>query len=93
VFAELQPLWKQALARPRAAGGCAKASLQLRQAMIAEAEALGAAASLRIDAIKALQQRWQAEASPCPWIASTSKGCGTLSASPWTMPSTARRRA
>jgi hypothetical protein len=34
--------------------------------MIAEAEALGAAASLRIDAIKALQQRWQAEAQSVP---------------------------
>jgi len=67
VFAELQPLWKQALGAAAAPLETAqKASLQLRQAMIAEAEALGAAASLRIDAIKALQQRWQAEAQSVP---------------------------
>lgn len=67
VFAELQPLWKQALAAAAAPLEAAqKASLQLRQAMIAEAESLGAAASLRIDAVKALQQRWQAEAQTVP---------------------------
>ncbi|MBS0492885.1 MAG: DUF349 domain-containing protein [Proteobacteria bacterium] len=67
MFAELQPLWKQALAAASAPLDAAqKTSLQLRQAMIAEAEALGAAASLRIDAIKALQQRWQAEAQSVP---------------------------
>jgi nucleotidyltransferase/DNA polymerase involved in DNA repair len=31
-----------------------------------EAKALGAAASLRVDAVKALQQRWQAEAQAVP---------------------------
>lgn len=67
MFAELQPLWKQALAEAAAPLEAAqKASLQLRQAMIAEAEALGAAGSLRIDAIKAVQQRWQAEAQSVP---------------------------
>lgn len=67
MFAELQPLWKQALAAAAAPLEAAqKTSLQLRQAMIAEAESLGAAASLRIDAIKALQQRWQAEAQTVP---------------------------
>ncbi|MBS0509526.1 MAG: DUF349 domain-containing protein [Proteobacteria bacterium] len=67
MFAELQPLWKQALAAAAAPLEAAqKTSLQLRQAMIAEAEALGASASLRIDAIKALQQRWQAEAQSVP---------------------------
>src|SRR2546426_8744026 len=39
-----------------------KASRQRRHAMIDEATALGAAPNLRIDAVKALQQRWQAEA-------------------------------
>jgi hypothetical protein len=34
--------------------------------MIEEATALGAAAQLRIDAVKALQQRWQAEAQAVP---------------------------
>jgi len=36
--------------------------LARRQALIAEAQALGAAPTLRIDAVKALQQRWQEEA-------------------------------
>ena len=67
VFAELQPLWKQAFneaAAPLAAAQ--KASLELRQAMINEAVALGNAPQLRIDAVKALQQRWQAEAQAVP---------------------------
>src|SRR4051794_33030358 len=34
--------------------------------MIEEAKALGAEAQLRIDAVKALQQRWQAEAQAIP---------------------------
>ncbi len=67
VFAELQPLWKQAMASAAAPLEAAqKASLERRQAMIEEAASLGAAASLRIDAIKALQQRWQAEAQSVP---------------------------
>lgn len=67
VFAELQPLWKQAMALAAAPLESAqKASLERRQAMIEEAASLGAAASLRIDAIKALQQRWQAEAQSVP---------------------------
>lgn len=67
VFAELQPLWKQALALAAAPLEAAqKASLELRHAMIEEAASLGAAPSLRIDAIKALQQRWQAEAQSVP---------------------------
>jgi hypothetical protein len=39
-----------------------KASLARRHALIAEAQALGAAPTLRVDAVKALQQRWQEEA-------------------------------
>jgi len=67
VFAELQPLWKQAIAQ--AAQPFEKAqseSLTRRQAMIEEAGVLGAAPMLRIDAVKALQQRWQAEAHAVP---------------------------
>ncbi|MCW8206648.1 DUF349 domain-containing protein [Verminephrobacter aporrectodeae subsp. tuberculatae] len=63
LFAELQPLWKQAMdlaAAPLEAAQ--KESLARRQALVEEAAALGAAPTLRIDAIKALQQRWQAEA-------------------------------
>lgn len=66
-FAEMQPQWKaamQAAAAPLEAAQ--KLSLQNRQAMIEEAEALGAAPALRIDAVKALQQRWQAEAHAVP---------------------------
>lgn len=67
MFAELQPLWKQAITAAEAPLHTAqKASLALRHAMIDEAVALGEAASLRIDAVKALQQRWQAEAQGVP---------------------------
>jgi hypothetical protein len=43
-----------------------KQSLERRHAMIDEALALGAAPQLRIDAVKSLQQRWQAEAQAVP---------------------------
>lgn len=67
LFAELQPLFKQAMAAAEAPLQAAqKASLERRHAMIDEATALGAAPSLRIDAVKALQQRWQAEAQVVP---------------------------
>ena len=66
-FAEVQPLWKEAFA---AAAGPLEAeqqdSVARRQAMIDEAAALGAAPELRIDAVKSLQQRWQAEAQSIP---------------------------
>ena len=67
IFAELQPLWKQAIAAAAAPLESAqKDSLARRHAMIDEAVALGAAPTLRIDAVKALQQRWQAEAQAVP---------------------------
>ncbi|MDF1486203.1 DUF349 domain-containing protein [Ramlibacter sp. H39-3-26] len=67
VFAELQPLWKAALdAAAVPLETAQKSSLERRHAMIAEAVQLGAAPSLRIDAVKALQQRWQAEAQAVP---------------------------
>ena len=67
LFAELQPLWKQAIAQAAAPlEGAQKESLARRHAMIDEAVALGAAPALRIDAVKALQQRWQAEAQAVP---------------------------
>ena len=67
VFAELQPLWKQAIGEAATPLETAqKESLARRHAMIDEAVALGAAAQLRIDAVKALQQRWQAEAQGVP---------------------------
>lgn len=67
IFAELQPLWKQAIGQAAAPFEAAqKDSLARRHAMIEEAAALGAAPVLRIDAVKALQQRWQAEAQGVP---------------------------
>ena len=66
-FAELQPLWKasiHAAAAPLEAAQ--KESLERRHAMIEEAKVLGAAPVLRIDAVKALQHRWQAEAQSVP---------------------------
>ncbi len=67
VYAELQPQWKAAA---QAAGAlldaAQKASTARRQALIAEAEALGAESRLRIDAVRELQQRWQAEAQAVP---------------------------
>jgi hypothetical protein len=66
-FAELQPLWKAAISNAAAPLEALQAeSLALRHAMIEEAKVLGAAAELRIDAVKALQQRWQAQAHRVP---------------------------
>ena len=61
-FAEMQAQWKSAMSAAHAALEQAEnASIARRRAMIEEAKQLAAAASLRIDAVKALQQRWQAE--------------------------------
>ncbi len=66
-FAELQPQWNEAFSAAKAPLETAqKASVERRNAMIEEAAALGAAMPLRIDAVKALQQRWQAEAQAVP---------------------------
>lgn len=66
-FAELQPLWKAAISNAAAPLEALQAqSLTLRHAMIDEAKVLGDAPVLRIDAVKALQQRWQAEAHRVP---------------------------
>jgi ATP-dependent RNA helicase SUPV3L1/SUV3 len=67
MFAELQGQWNEAFGAARAPFEEAqRASVERRQAMIAEAAELGAAPMLRIDAVKALQQRWQAEAQTVP---------------------------
>jgi ATP-dependent RNA helicase SUPV3L1/SUV3 len=66
-FAELQQLYKAAI---KAAHGplevAQTASLARRHAMIEESNTLAAAPMLRIDAVKSLQQRWQAEAQSVP---------------------------
>ena len=67
LLAELQPQWKRAM--DAAAGpfeAAQAASLARRHAMIEEAIALGASPMLRVDAVKALQQRWQVEAQTVP---------------------------
>ncbi|HSV47822.1 MAG TPA: DUF349 domain-containing protein, partial [Ramlibacter sp.] len=66
-FAELQPQWKEAMhAAGAPLGQVQKLNLERRHAMIEEAKALGAAPQLRIDAVRSLQQRWQAEAQAVP---------------------------
>lgn len=66
-FAELQPAWKDAMHKAHAPLEAAQTeSTARRRALIDEAVALGAAPQLRIDAVKALQQRWQAEAHAVP---------------------------
>ena len=66
-FAELQPQWKEAIGQAAAPLERAqKASIERRNAMIEEARVLGEAPMLRIDAVKSLQQRWQAEAQSVP---------------------------
>ena len=67
MFAELQPLWKTAIdAAAAPLEALQQLSLEQRQAMIEEARVLGAAPVLRVDAVKHLQQRWQAEAHAVP---------------------------
>jgi len=66
-FAEMQPLWKAAMHTAHGPLDAAQvASLATRRALIEEALALGAAPQLRIDVVKALQARWQAEAQAVP---------------------------
>ena len=67
LYAELQPLWKAAIDEAAAPlEALQKESLSVRHAMIDEAKALGLEPNLRIDAVKALQQRWQAEVHRVP---------------------------
>jgi ATP-dependent RNA helicase SUPV3L1/SUV3 len=66
-FADLQNQWKEAIQAAAAPLEQAQqASIDRRRALIEEAKVLGAAPMLRIDAVKALQQRWQSEAQTIP---------------------------
>jgi len=61
-FAELQVQWKAAMSSAHVALEQAQAaSIANRRAMIEEAKQLASASVLKIDAVKALQQRWQHE--------------------------------
>jgi hypothetical protein len=65
-FAEMQSQWKAIIKAAAARVDAAqKASIERRQALIAEAKDMSAA-PLRVDAVKALQQRWQTEAQAVP---------------------------
>ena len=67
VLAELQPLWQAAMDKASAPlEAVQQQSLLLRQAMVDEATLLGAAPQLRLDAVRDLQQRWQAQAQRVP---------------------------
>ena len=66
-FADIQPVWKAAMDAADAPLTTARNdSLARRRAMIEEAQTLGAEPQLRIDAVKAVQQRWQHEAQQVP---------------------------
>jgi len=66
-FAELQPLWKAAMQAGHVRLEAAQAdSVARRKALIEEAQALSTSSQWRIDEVKALQQRWQAEAHAVP---------------------------
>jgi ATP-dependent RNA helicase SUPV3L1/SUV3 len=65
-FAEMQSQWKAIIKAAAARVDAAqKASIERRQSLIAEAKDMSAA-PLRVDAVKALQQRWQTEAQAVP---------------------------
>ncbi len=66
-FAEMQAQWKALLDEAQAPLRQARQlSLDRRRALIEQAQELGAQNPLRIDAVRALQQRWQHEAQQVP---------------------------
>ena len=67
VFAELQVLWKEAIHNAHLPiETLQNESIARRKALIAESKVLGAQATLKIEPIKALQQRWQDESHVVP---------------------------
>ncbi|NQW67353.1 MAG: DUF349 domain-containing protein, partial [Burkholderiales bacterium] len=66
-FADMQSQWKTAIKAAHAGLEVAQTqSIAQRRAMIEESKVLGEAPQLRIDAVKALQQRWQIESQAVP---------------------------
>ncbi|TNF54047.1 MAG: DUF349 domain-containing protein [Burkholderiales bacterium] len=66
-FADLQSRWKEAMHQAHERLEAAQAlSIERRRALIDEAQALAASDNWRIDAVKDLQKRWQAEAHAVP---------------------------
>ncbi len=67
VFAELQALWKEAIHLAHLPIDTLQSeSIARRKALIAESKILGAQPTLKIEPIKALQQRWQDESHVVP---------------------------
>jgi len=67
MFAELQAIWREAMNAAHASIAAAeKASIQRREALIAEATQIGSADFLNIDAVKDVQHRWQVESQTIP---------------------------
>jgi hypothetical protein len=67
VYTELQALWKDAMHQAHEPLETLQSkSIANRRALIEESKALGAQAVLKIDLIKALQQRWQDESQVVP---------------------------
>lgn len=67
LYAELQPMWKTAMHDAHIRLEAAQsASVAKRKALIEEAQQLAAVPQWRVDDVKALQQRWQAEAHAVP---------------------------
>ncbi len=67
MFAELQPLWKTAFADASAPlMAIQEQSIAARHALIEEARQLGGMPVLRVDVVRALQQRWQGLAQSVP---------------------------
>ena len=66
-FAQLQPQWLAAInAAAAPLEAMQKINLEHRHALIAEAQSLGEAPMLRLDAVRSLQQRWQTHAAAVP---------------------------
>ncbi|MSQ57306.1 MAG: DUF349 domain-containing protein [Limnohabitans sp.] len=67
MFAELQATWREAMNAVHASiAAVEKASIQRREALIAEATQIGSADFLNIDAVKDVQHRWQVESQTIP---------------------------
>ena len=66
-YAEMQAQWKALIEAAQSPLQAARQqSLARRRALIDEAQSLGAQEPLRLDAVRALQQRWQQEAQQVP---------------------------
>jgi cellobiose-specific phosphotransferase system component IIA len=92
LYAELQQQWRQAINEAEAPLQQAqKDSLQRRQAMIEEAQALGAARPCRSQPSRRCSNAGRPKPRKCRWTAARNRSCGMPSASRWTRLSAASR--